>query len=104
MRPVVYNVLNFTWDSKRRTFCAYGYSLNPVNNIYDETFPNAKDPFWIKNFKTGNTRLFSYIGSDRYHWIFSSECGILCKIIVDPDIPFDYLFENEKAETLKAIG
>lgn len=103
MRPIVYNILNFSWDAKRRTFYGYGYSLDPTNNIYDESFPSGKEPFWIKNFKTGNTRLFSYIGSDKYHWIFASDCGILCKIVVDPNIPFNYLFEDEKKETLEAV-
>lgn len=103
MRPIAYNIRDFSWSKQDRTFFGHLYSLVPVDDIYDDDLSNQKDPFWIKNFETGNSRLFTYVGEDDCYWIFVSECGILCKIVIDSEFSFKFLFNEKTAEALEAV-
>ena len=97
-----YDIRQFVWNKELNTFFADGWNLCaflPDNSMHPEAFPNGKKQFYIKNYKTGNSRRFRFTGvAENAHliemgngdviqleetvWKFKSEDGILCEICV----------------------
>jgi len=106
-----YNIQDFTWNKEKNTLYGTAWDLIP-NEPYEGTdpFPNGKEQFTIRNYKTYGFRRFrfveervttvkleeslsytyiddQYMGGpiDHYHqtdWVFESEDGIKCVIDV----------------------
>jgi hypothetical protein len=81
-----YDIRAFHWDNKTRTFSQDAWNLEWMDDECDpRAFPNMKEPFYIKNFKTGESRLFTFSGEKYGDWIFWNALdNITCMIGVDP--------------------
>jgi hypothetical protein len=75
-----YNVNQFDWKKEENTFYGDALKLWPTNDVYYHSFPNGRKAFFIANPKTNNFRRFIFKKESKY-LEFSSEDGILCKII-----------------------
>lgn len=87
MPTVYYDIRDFTWIKDTNTFFGDGYDLYNAEGDYRSTFPNGRDQFVIKNYKTENFRRFAFqkektdpFGTYR---VFESEDGIRCIINLD---------------------
>lgn len=83
----IYDIREFWWEKRNNTFYADGWDLYPVGDFMGiESFPNARQQFYIHNFKTGGFRRFTFLREvyDGTEWLFTSEDGILCQIMVVP--------------------
>ena len=96
MTPYIYDIKSFNWDKDENTFFALGSQLfthNPNGSMHTEPFPGGKRKFIIKNYDTGNHRVFVF-DSERTldlidfdsevkltEWLFKSEDGIMCAIL-----------------------
>ena len=105
-----YNIQDFTWNKEKNTLYGTAWDLIP-NEPYKGTdpFPNGKEQFTIRNYKTYGFRrfrfveertlmvkceeniMYSYVDEsmveqiDHYYqvdWVFESEDGIKCVIDV----------------------
>ena len=82
-----YDIRAFDWDAKYRVFTQEAWNLEWMDEEFHvSVFPNQKGPFYIKNYKTGEQRLFTYTGGEeRGVWGFENEeDNILCLITVEP--------------------
>ena len=100
----VYDIEQFKWDSKSKSFHACGWHLNAMlpdgsvmSAAHPHEFPSGKSRFIIKNFKTSGFRRFTFsfelkeyydlwADENEYEqfedkiWVFESEDGIKCYI------------------------
>jgi len=102
MKDIFYDINDFRWSKADNSFYGeanYLYSLGD----HSSAFPNGKNKFYIKNFKTNDFRRFEfekeivvyYESPDKFaleepvllfftveevSWQFKSEDGILCEI------------------------
>lgn len=81
-----YDVRAFYWNAKTRTFAQDAWNLEWVDDEYaPRAFPDTKESFYIKNYATGNQRLFTFVERDGVDWVFKSEDDdITCLIGVTP--------------------
>lgn len=81
-----YDIKAFHWNPKTRTFSQDAWNLEWMDEEYHITaFPNGKNPFYIKNYKTGESRLFSLIDENTSVWYFKNEEeDIVCEIYIVP--------------------
>lgn len=81
-----YDILSFTWSSKTRCFAQDAWNLEWTDEDYNTTvFPNMMEPFYIKNYVTGEQRLFTFVEDLSGDWIFiNEEDNITCIITVLP--------------------
>jgi hypothetical protein len=99
-----YDINQFYWNKEHNTFYADAWDLVailPDGSIHPEAFPNEKQQFFIRNYKTEGFRRFTFVDeikdcvADVYEdgsfsqseitsWIFESEDGIRCSICVEP--------------------
>ena len=85
----------FTYSKINNTFYALAWELcvNEGESNYD-FFPSNKNPFYIKNTKTGEKRMFKFVKEVSYEdpvignhgeYYFESPDGIKCNIVIkDP--------------------
>jgi len=70
----IYDIRAFAWNSKTRTFSQDAWNLEWMDHEWDvRAFPNMKNPFYIKNYATGNVRQFVFVMEEAGNWIFESE-------------------------------
>jgi hypothetical protein len=92
-----YDVRQFSWVKEDNTFYADAWNLVawlPDGGTHPEAFPNGKKEFYIVNTQTGGERRFRFVkevteypveDDTKYYetaWIFESEDGILCEILI----------------------
>ena len=95
----IYHIRQFTWKKEHNSF--YGHAMflpciMPDGGIHPESFPSQKKQFYIHNPKTNNSRRFTFVEENPIletfddgetlqftEWIFHSEDGIVCHIIID---------------------
>ena len=83
----IYGIKAFNWSSKTRVFSQEAWNLNWMDDEeVIRAFPNMKDPFYIKNYQTGEQRLFRFVEIlDCGDWLFENEeDNITCIITVLP--------------------
>jgi len=95
-----YDVTQFIWDKETNAY--YGDAphlecITPDGNIHPEAFPNQKSQFFIDNLKTGGFRRFRFVKETTTdvvdvdndieysvtNWLFESEDGIKCYIMIN---------------------
>jgi hypothetical protein len=83
---LVYDIRAFQWNSKTRTFSQDAWNLEWMDDEGDvRAFPSMKEPFIIKNFRTGDKREFVFTVEWSGNWIFwNAEDNITCVIGIDP--------------------
>lgn len=97
-----YHIGNFYWNKELNTFFSEAWNLSCFNtdgSIHPESFPNGKKEFFIDNPNTGGFRRFRFVKEESsfFHqvdetgngfdyectdWVFESEDGIKCSILV----------------------
>ncbi len=82
----VYDLKAFHWNPKTRTFVQDAWNLEWMDEEYCiKAFPNMKEPFYIKNYKTGQQRLFTFVKDNYDEWFFEhAEDNIRCVICIEP--------------------
>ena len=84
----------FNWVKEDRTFYGASHSLWDTSCYYKFPFPNGRKQFKMTNMETGGFRVFTFV---REFWntegileyVFSSEDGLLCNILIEPERPED---------------
>lgn len=81
-----YDIRAFHWDARSRTFSQDAWNLEWLDDECDpKAFPSMKEPFLIRNFKTGEQRQFIFVEESHGDWLFeNAEDNIVCIITVDP--------------------
>ena len=81
-----YDIRGFVWNAKTRTFSQDAWNLEWVDDEWDvRAFPNMKEPFYIKNYTTGEQRLFTFANEVSGGWVFeNAEDNISCIIWIEP--------------------
>lgn len=85
----IYDIKSFAWNAKTRTFSQDAWNLELID-ANDENwgivvFPGGKEPFYIKNYKTGEQRLFTFSNEVSGGWVFeNTEDNLTCIVWVDP--------------------
>ena len=100
----IYDITQFHWNIEQNTFYADAWDLVaflPDGSFHHEAFPNGKEQFFIRNYKTEGFRRFRFVDvikdfyTDTYEdgsfsefeitsWLFESEDGIKCSICIEP--------------------
>lgn len=100
MQIVEYDVRYFKWWNKAKSFYADAWTLYAIDEAHKsiaEPFPSGRSQFIIRNLETDGFRRFTFereLIIDEEHfsaaeWVFESEDGILCKILINA-----YINEN----------
>ena len=96
MKDIFYNIDDFRWSKENNSFYAEAPDLYSLGD-HKSAFPNGKNKFYIKNFKSNGFRSFvfqeesiaymtlnqeeDYIVEETI-WIYKSEDGIFCQIYI----------------------
>ena len=82
----IYDIRAFHWDARSRTFSQDAWNLEWMDDECDpRAFPNMKEPFYIRNYKTEEQRLFTFVEESHGDWLFeNAEDNITCVITVTP--------------------
>lgn len=96
MKDIFYDINDFRWSKENNSFYAEAPDLYSLGD-HKSAFPNGKNKFYIKNFKTSGFRSFvfqeeniSYITLNQEEdytieetiWTYKSEDGISCQIYI----------------------
>ena len=94
-KKFTYDIRQFNWAKEVNTFFADAWDLVAWMEdglTHPEAFPNMREQFYIKNYKTGNERRFRFVKEyidapdnepwSETFWQFKSEDGIICSICV----------------------
>lgn len=100
MQEYYYEISQFFWDKAENAFYSEGWNLHAElkdGTIHPEAFPNGKQQFTIRNSATGGFRRFTFSDSvteyftdseggywEIDNWVFESEDGIKCYIMINP--------------------
>jgi hypothetical protein len=99
MKDIFYDINDFRWSKENNSFYAEALDLYSLGDHSSDSsaFPNGKNKFYIKNFKTNDFRSFifqeesiAYITLNQEEdyiveetiWIYKSEDGIFCQIYI----------------------
>ena len=100
MQIVEYDIECFKWYSREYSFYADAWTLYAIDQQHTsltEPFPTGRSQFVIRNLATDVFRRFTFErelltnepGFNATEWVFKSEDGILCKILVNA-----YVYED----------
>ena len=86
METPIYDIRAFAWNKKSRSFSQDAWNLEWMDDDrHMSAFPNMKDPFYIRNYGTGEQKLFTYVEKSGIEWIFKNEEeDITCYIGIAP--------------------
>ncbi len=77
MNTVHYDIRDFLWVESDKTFYGDGWDLFDAEGTHKQALPNGKQPFVIKNYKTGNFCRFTFqsetIDAFGTYYVFTSE-------------------------------
>jgi hypothetical protein len=91
---IEYDMGYFKWHNHEKAFYADAWSLYAIDEAHEsiaEPFPSGRSQFIIRNLETDGFRRFTFkrdivIDEDHFsatEWVFESEDGILCKILIN---------------------
>ena len=87
-----YNIEDFSWDKEVNTFYGVGDNLYDCErtHFYQLPFINGRGQFFIKNKRSDGFRRFRFetqcdISESEVVYIYSSEDGIKCEVIIKKD-------------------
>ncbi len=68
-----YDILDFTYDKRKRRFAAQAERLFPSRGNYKTSFPNVRRQFYIRNKRTGHAYRFRFLKETADYLIFGAE-------------------------------
>lgn len=85
-QEIVYDIKGFHWNAKTRTFSQDAWNLEWMDDEYNtKAFPSMKEPFFIRNYATGEQREFTFVEELYGDWVFmNAEDNITCAVSVQP--------------------